>query len=59
MKLVRTQDSDLVTSLILTGSAICRAHQSIKILVVQGNKILYKGLSSSNGGAVISISSVY
>ena len=59
MKLVRTQDSDLETSWILTGSAICRAHQSIKILVVRGNKILYKGLSSSNGGAVVSISSVY
>ena len=59
MKLVRTQESDLGTSWILAGSASYRTHQSIKILVVRGNKILYKGLSSSNGGAVISISSVY
>ena len=59
MKLVRRQDSDLWTSWILPVSKICRAHQSIKILVVRGNKILYKGLPSNNGGAVVGISSVY
>ena len=59
MKLVRTQDSDLGTSWIVTGSASYRTHQSIKILVVQGNKKFYKDSCSINGGAVVSISSVY